>query len=241
MLSIDDSEDKLKWLVINVAKLEEEQRHLLAEEEKKKAELESVQRRKAMNEKDDSAEGGPIETSSALAVPHLQEEEDTAAKIKTAWDKITIPKLEKYSGYDHPRPLWLLMKDGQVLYELNSANPPKMAKMITSVLTNTPLTEKELFDMDFHPDPAAKKKKRKKPTRKTAQEQAKEEKKKRRAAKKAAKLEVVRPEGVHTASAHHRHQEAAGADLSDGCWFSSTQRRWQASSPRPLREGRIGG
>src|SRR5690242_19463415 len=45
MLTIDDADDKLKWLVINVAKLEEEQRHLLAEEEKKKAEMESVHRR----------------------------------------------------------------------------------------------------------------------------------------------------------------------------------------------------
>ena len=65
MLSIDDSEDKMKWLVINVAKLEEEQRHLLAEEEKKKNDMENVQRRKAANERADESAGQAEEGGAA--------------------------------------------------------------------------------------------------------------------------------------------------------------------------------
>jgi hypothetical protein len=87
MLSIDDSEDKIKWLVINVAKLEEEQRLLLAEEEKKKAEIESVQRRKALNDKADDPsaaaggeDGGP---SSLLSAPNADDDESSKLRATT--------------------------------------------------------------------------------------------------------------------------------------------------------------
>lgn len=49
-------------------------------------------------------------------------------------EKVRIPKLEAYSGYEDARPLWLLMKEGQVLLELNSANPPKLKKCIETIL-----------------------------------------------------------------------------------------------------------
>src|SRR5437879_5849982 len=47
MLAIDDAENKLKWLVLNVAKLEEDQKQLLAEEDKKRVEAETTMRRKS--------------------------------------------------------------------------------------------------------------------------------------------------------------------------------------------------
>lgn len=225
MLNIDDSDDKIKWLVINVAKLEEEQRHMLAEEEKKKADMENVQRRKAANEADAPHGGGgggesanigggsnsggdhvsTLTINPSLSIHTGGGEDDgnlsesvlnspISKQMKSAWDKITIPKLEKYSGYDHPNPLWLLIKDGQIVYELHAANAPKMTKMVMAILANTPLSEKELAEMDFQPDPAAAQRRReKRPTKKQKEEAARAEAiaKKRKA--RMQKAEVVRP------------------------------------------------
>lgn len=155
MINIEDAENKVKWLLINVAKLEEEQRHLLLEEEKKKKEQENMERRKREQNGGGEGDGGAAEGG---AGEHTIVVEDEDANVTTSssqgkerrqgWDKVTIPKLEKYSGHDHPRPLWLYIKNGNIVYELSSANPPKMQRMITSCLEGSTLTEAELSQYD---------------------------------------------------------------------------------------------
>lgn len=174
---------------INVAKLEDEQRDLLVEEEKKKQEMASVLRRKVAalsdNEgrEDEFRDGG----------------DDEEVKTKESWDKVTIPKLEAYTQYDNPRPLFLFMKvlcrqplpvcsppastfiraqDGEIQHEMRSSNPPKMLKLTQrcaqlrsfqtrailngcascSIVTNTPLDEKELAALDYHAEFSKRKK-----------------------------------------------------------------------------------
>ena len=214
------------------------------EEEKKKAEMENVQRRKAMSDKADdpnNAASGPEvpagEAGSADAAQNADgsvsargggaDDDDSllssshnggsgSSKLKTAWDKITIPKLEKYSGYDHPRPLWLLVKDGVVVYELHSANPPKMLRMIQAVLANTPLSEKELAEYDFVVDPvAAQKRREKRPTKEQKAELARLEALEAKRRARREKPEVQRPpEFLIQAriSGIHRPPSAAIAD-----------------------------
>jgi hypothetical protein len=48
-----------------------------------------------------------VNADAAGVLAALEEEE---VKGRDQWDKVTIPKLEAYSGYDQPRPLWLLIK-----------------------------------------------------------------------------------------------------------------------------------
>mmetsp|Transcript_19130 Transcript_19130/g.37767 ORF Transcript_19130/g.37767 Transcript_19130/m.37767 type:complete len:882 (-) Transcript_19130:2885-5530(-) len=143
MMSITDADAKIKWPVINIAKLEEEQRELMMDEEKKKQELASVLRRKV----------GQDEGADVDAPPPGEDEE---MKAKQSFDKVKIPKLEAYSGWEDARPLWLLMKDGEILHTLTSANPPKMMKLIDSVVNGTALNEEELAAMDFHDAPKKK-------------------------------------------------------------------------------------
>ena len=171
---------------------------MLAEEEKKKADMENAMRRRNATALQEGSEliapgsgggGGLHENENNSLLSNLHDDDDnsgsgnssssaSAMKFKTSWDKVTIPKLEKYSGYDHPRPLWLYIKDGIILYEMNSPNPPKMTKLVTSILDNKPLSEKELAEMDFHPDPNNKKKRKKRrPLKK------KDDKKKKKMAK----------------------------------------------------------
>ncbi len=45
-LSVDDPEEKLKWVMINICKIEDDQRELIAKEAKKKAEAELVRKRR---------------------------------------------------------------------------------------------------------------------------------------------------------------------------------------------------
>jgi hypothetical protein len=237
MLSVDDAEDKIKWLVINVAKLEEEQRHLLAEEEKKKTDMENVQRRKALNDKADEngnapagSEDGGAGSSSSSALSSVQPaapEEEETSKLRTSWDKITIPKLEKYSGYDHPRPLWLLIKDGVILYELNAANPPKMHKILHAALAGTTLTEKELAEMDFKRDEVAIAKRRKnKPTKKELEEKARKEALAKKRAAKLQKAEVQRqPEYLIQAKITDVHRPAAAVAAAAGISSASLDAR----------------
>lgn len=73
------------------------------EEEKKKQELASVLRRKGA-EGEDKKEGEGGGADKAEGSP---EEDDLKAQ---SFDKVKIPKLEAYSGYEDARPLWLFMK-----------------------------------------------------------------------------------------------------------------------------------
>jgi len=237
MLSVDDAEDKIKWLVINVARLEEEQRLLLQEEEKKKTEMENVQRRKALSDKADEgganaasgAEDANGTASTASLVPaggsHGGDDEET--KLRTSWDKITIPKLEKYSGYDHPRPLWLLIKDGVVLYELNAANPPKMQRILQAALSGVTLSEKELAEMDFKRDEVAVAKRRKnKPTKKELEERARKEARALKRERKRNKPEVQRvPEYLVQVKLTDIHRPAAAAAAAAGISSAALEAR----------------
>jgi len=49
-------------------------------------------------------------------------------------ERVTIPLLQKLSGFQHPKPLWLLIQNGEIVSELSGANPPKMLRVIRHTL-----------------------------------------------------------------------------------------------------------
>jgi thiol-disulfide isomerase/thioredoxin len=111
MLSIEDSENKIRWPCINVAQLEEEQRETLMEEEKKKQEQELVLRRKIREE-------GKVEEEAV-------DEQESDAKAAASFDRVKIKKLEEWSGYDDARPLWVFFQKWRVHAHFDDAQSPQ--------------------------------------------------------------------------------------------------------------------
>ncbi len=130
-----------------MAKLEEGQRKQQAEEEKKAREMDLVQRRKG------SVIGDASMLPSLTQVESKAEERDEKeekghgrSQSRLCRGEITIPLLSKYSGFEHPRPLWLFIKDNKILGELRSASPPRLRKLIFKFLSGSSYEAKDFDD-----------------------------------------------------------------------------------------------
>jgi len=184
--------EHVKWLVVNVGKLEEDAREKAIEEEKKHQERVSHMKIRQLANQDGSEEGKDGESGSSgmeskeeekemnwespsssmrrlqstASPPSSPPQSPSSASFSASFPSsssssssgsFTVPKLEAYSGYDSPRPLWLFIKDGDVVYELRSPNPPKMLRIVHDLVHNIPLDEKELWAMDFQAESKKKK------------------------------------------------------------------------------------
>ena len=164
MVNIDNSSEKLKWLTVNIQKLEDEQKLLLLEENKKRNP--QLQQNNTIHNDNvtpnfNTTPNNEYMTLNTISVNdpdvsihksdelHVGVVNQSTAVIQATWDKIYIPKLEKYTRYDAPQPLWLFIRDGTILYSLNSPNPPKMNKIIYNILHNIQLNDHELSTYDF--------------------------------------------------------------------------------------------
>ena len=117
MIEYDNPETKMKWLVIDIATIEEASKEELRDQIKKRIQNIATVIRSQINSEE-------VDATTAL-----QMENQMKNKIATQQEElnaIKIPHLEKYTNYSHPNPLWLFMKDNQILYEVHSANPPKI-------------------------------------------------------------------------------------------------------------------
>jgi len=136
MIDVDDAPSKIKFALVNVSKLEDSQRKQVVEEEKKQKEIDLVQRRKAGPLDGDTAEK---EDLSSAGFQHSHSHHiSSVASTNSHGDTSSVaavPLLEKYSNYDHPRPLWVFIKDGKMVGELRSAHPSKLRKLINKILT----------------------------------------------------------------------------------------------------------
>ena len=139
----------------------------------------------------------------------------------------TVPLLEAYHAYDHPRPLWLFFLGGQFQYELSSANPPKMLKLVQACLSGERLSAEDLQGMELQTDSAevAAEKRRKRLQKKKEEEEAKRKAKELEEAQQAKKKrEIIRttPEyTIHLSLAQYTNQTAEGAAAD----FSSTAKQ----------------
>jgi hypothetical protein len=143
MLQYDDPMSKIKWLQINVAQLENDSRQKYLQQQNKKHEETVVLRRR---NPDASSMTEEEQEDLKRKLEKIEQEEQRA---KEHWDTVTVPKLEAYSGYDNPRPLWVFIKGSTFLTEVRDANPPKMMLLCKSFVNGTQVDQKELDDMEF--------------------------------------------------------------------------------------------
>jgi hypothetical protein len=128
-LSVDDPEEKLKWVMINICKIEDDQRELIAKEAKKKAEAELVRKRREEG-------GGDMRRDT-------EDVDDATDFLDMGEQLVTIPKLEMYSGLVSAKPVYLLIKDGQVLARLTESNPPLLKTLVQKGVTDATMTAAE--------------------------------------------------------------------------------------------------
>lgn len=155
MLSIDDADNKVKWLQMDIRKVEEAQRNAMEEEQKKRADLEAAMKRQAeagehVSSIPSSAPTPHVGSSSGSASFQIDLSSPVAGSHNdTRTDQVSVPKLEKWSSYDHPRPLWVFIKGQQVVFELNAANPPKLIYVVQQLASNQPLLDGALNALDY--------------------------------------------------------------------------------------------
>ena len=221
----EGAEGRVKWLTINVGKLEEEQKAAEEEERKKQSEqqtdaagkrgkapaiaaasnipqvdsthiiLDNTEHKEqppsthSGNDDDESADNN----SDAGDSPTRAHQPPNAAAIDPS--SVSVPLLEAYHAYDHPRPLWLFFLAGQLQYELTSANPPKMLKLVQACLSGDKLSAEDLQGMELQTDSAevAAEKRRKRLQKKKEEEEAKRKAKELEEAQQAKKKrEIIR-------------------------------------------------
>ena len=242
----EGAEGKVKWLTINVGKLEEEQKVADDQEQKKQSEqqMDAADKRgktpsiapaanlptvdsthilidttehkeqpppstAGSNNDDESADSGD-----GVDAPSRAHPPSSAAALDPS--SPTVPLLEAYHAYDHPRPLWLFFLAGQLQYELTSANPPKMLKLVQACLSGDKLSAEDLQGMELQTDSAevAAEKRRKRLLKKKEEEEAKRKAKELEEAQQARKKrEIVRttPEYLlHVSLAQYTNQVGEG-------------------------------
>ena len=213
MTNTPDSDQRIRWLTLNVGKLEEEQKAKEDEEQKKNEDIHGKQKTPTrivqpapaptsdvhviepqMEQKEqDPAAAGDADSDDPTASPPAAAA--PAAAAPPAKSTPTIPLLEAYHSYDHPRPLWLFFLNGQLLYELTSANPPKMLKLVQSCLSGSQLSADELAGMELQtdtPEVAAEKKRRRLQKKKEEEEAKRKAKEAEEAQQAKKKREIVR-------------------------------------------------
>ena len=219
MTNTPEAEKKVRWLTVNVAKLEEEQRLAEESEQKKEDEISgNTQRRPAASVSVAVIAPAPaaslplptiIDTQQQQAEHKQQTAQDAedeeaeadgsqpASAVQPALDPSvpSLPLLEAWHGYDHPRPLWLFFLGGVLQYELTSANPPKMQRLVAACLSGEKLSVDELQGMELQTDSAevAAEKRKARLLKKKQEEEAKRKAKEMEDAQQARKKrEIVR-------------------------------------------------
>jgi len=159
MIQITDADKKIRWVSVNVAKLEQDIRQARLEELKKKREADEVQRRKVemlddglRRDLNSRRMGGPGVGPSSSGAGSNSGAQGNSMDDDLPEESVTLPKLEEYTGYDHPRPVYVVFKDGEIVYRVNLPNPPMVRKILTSLVEGIPIDEDDLARMEMQSD-----------------------------------------------------------------------------------------
>ena len=189
MLSVDDAEDKVSWLTINVAKIVQDTTAALQEEAKKKRETDDAGLKRKETERfspEDEYKRSTKTTyrglspafnsgsgsSSSSSDMGLDELSKSLLQDPLRGDSITIPKLERFTSYDSPRPVFLIFQDGEIRFEVAFPNPPKINYILNCLLSQTTPEPAMLSRMDLAPDASRGGRKRKSRRKLLLEEQA---------------------------------------------------------------------